>query len=458
MQNVWRFESTHKTNAELLPSTTVTLTVKKNETLGFRRMFNKSTGDSGVVLPKYHHSQFMKRCSWRQDRKLDLNTCVSYQINHVDLVNRCARNPDLEECNTNCFDSVADYELKNGSLSNFVAPIITKQGFSSNYPLTTMWPSLNRRGDWFEDEDYCSTVAGTVNRCFLGRFRYSLFQHNKTSEWDALTSSQACGMLRRFGISNLVFYGDSLIRHLAQAMVLLLKNNLTYSVHGHPECIENMGFSKSKCRLEQFEHSVCGNYPESSNSEGALRVHFRLHNPTKRLQLSAFDMNVTSKTGKTSKTLTIFGIGNHPPTGGKSGRARLGIFNLNAYKRLHFTQFTPEFWGRKNYLMWVPTHFKMNIGRADETNERAWSFLQESDKYFSSIGAFTLNTFHMTMEASRFICRSCGKDGITCDQYHRRDTCEQTNETWDGYHYSFTMNAWKAQLLLARFIRFVTTF
>jgi hypothetical protein len=58
---------------------------------------------------------------------------------------------------------------------------------------------------------------------------------------------------------------------------------------------------------------------------------------------------------------------------------------------MHFDR--TKFWGKEDYLIWIPPHYKLRIGRNDEFNDRALRFLKESHEFFEQWGAATLNTY-----------------------------------------------------------------
>jgi hypothetical protein len=155
-------------------------------------------------------------------------------------------------------------------------------------------------------------------------------------------------------------------------------------------------------------------------------------------------------TNRPGKTLHFYGIGNHPASGKHSPVERLGILNATQYQNLKWYGFdNPNFWGKDGYFVWMPPHYKLQIGRHDETNQRAHQFGIESHEFFSRNGAVTFNTFDMTRELAHFFSRSRRGSKV---QYYARETCKPVFDTWDGYHYSRTINVWKAHLALHRFM------
>ena len=108
-------------------------------------------------------------------------------------------------------------------------------------------------------------------------------------------------------------------------------------------------------------------------------------------------------------------------------------------------------------MLWVPPHFKVSIGRYDESNERGHNFSQATARFFQEEcgGIPTLDFEEPTRAAARLLCRPvCGtmKDYIAQKKCKLmlRDTCEDaTLITHDGFHWGQAVNVLKAQLLLA---------
>jgi hypothetical protein len=162
------------------------------------------------------------------------------------------------------------------------------------------------------------------------------------------------------------------------------------------------------------------------------------------------------------KTLFVYGVGNHPTRA--PARDRYGILNASAYREERWDDHygTPSFWGSPHHFVWVPPHYKMSVGRADETNGRILQFLVDSARFFAEQGAHTLNTYSLTEASSQHLCRSCDPpdafvDALrSCRYFATTSTrtaaaCEPTVETWDGFHYGRDINIMKANLLLDLF-------
>jgi hypothetical protein len=145
------------------------------------------------------------------------------------------------------------------------------------------------------------------------------------------------------------------------------------------DCSGDDAFQGKSCRMDKLDMQVCHD-PETGRT-----IHFKFqgHNPRAEKHTPPI-----LRGGGKGKTLHLYGVGNHPATGRHSNVERLGILNMEAYKSTKWKTFQEkEFWGQGDYLLWLPPHFKMNIGRADENNQRALQFMKESHGFFFKNGS-----------------------------------------------------------------------
>lgn len=306
---------------------------------------------------------------------------------------------------------------------------------------TTQQPLLYTfQGDWIQDTEYCNTHVNTTRSCLLDRYRYSGISRTYSNE-------TACQLLQSQQITAIKMIGDSLVRNMFQGMAMLLTGNYDTlhfgptSSSSNPRCSGIMAFDPH-CRTIPPPKWVCS---------GSIQLVMTHSNPRKKEADQAI-----SGVADDSKTLILYGVGNHPVYPQKYGTLRHTILNADKYIRGRwesvYNNKTRQFWGANNTLIWVPPHYKISIGALDETNVRAAQFLQESAAFFQRFGVPTLSTFRMTEDATRFLCRKCNYDNFTnakvsCD-YGCRETCQPSLETWDGYHYGRDINIWKSHMVL----------
>ena len=349
----------------------------------------------------------------------------------------------LLRCGTRCLSVHNASRITGGVLQDLTAVANLSDPFSS------LWPPIDQ-GVWIEDHEYCLTHANTTMNCFLDKYRFHLQEGQGRHNFQTRSSQQACDLLHKHNISDISLIGDSLIRHLAMGLILVLEDDWNRNFDpGRTDCSGDRAFQEKSCRMSIFDMQVC----HDPDTKKAIHFKFQGHNPRKEIHTPP----ILPGGGK-GKTLHVYGVGNHPATGGHSNAKRLGILNVEAYNSTKWKAFQEnEFWGKGDYLLWLPPHFKMSIGRADENNQRALQFMKESHGFFSKMGAATLNTYSMTKAATRFLYRaSLSPPNATQDNKHgyfSRETCEPISDTWDGYHYTRTINVWKAHLVLDRFAR-----
>lgn len=293
------------------------------------------------------------------------------------------------------------------------------------------------QGDWIQDLEYCHAHRNTTQSCLLDRYRYSGIP-------TTYSNATACQLLESQNITRIKMIGDSLIRNMFQGMAMLLTGNYDSLGFGatssldNPRCSGIMAFDPN-CKTIPPPKWVCS---------GSIQLIMTHTNPRQ----TEADQAIAGVGG--SKTLILYGVGNHPVYPQPYGTLRHTILNADEYiqGRWESVYKTPRFWGTNNILMWVPPHYKLSIGALDETNVRAVQFLQGSARFFQGLGVPTLSTFRMTEDASRFLCRKCNYDNFTnakvsCD-YGCRETCQASLETWDGYHYGRDINIWKSHMAL----------
>jgi hypothetical protein len=361
----------------------------------------------------------------------DNQTCASLFEKHPNLIVDCVKNPTLSQCQMVCADYPEPANKK-----------ATQEKEDSCKGHSKLWPALDE-GQWIEDTEYCTPFQGTPRECLLGKYRWKL---SGCSQFETFDREQACSLLWEHNISDIAVVGDSLMRHIWQGLVLVLSGDFDYNIHGDTQgCRGESAFSEKKCRA-----SVGAMVPLCFQNSTNMFVHVHLTNTLRPFP-------------NRGKTLQLYGIGNHRPYPSDGQHddliARLGILNSSAFKAYRWNGFVKPYSGGEDgrHLIWIPPHYKLSIGRFDESNQRALEFLQESHDFFTQGNhTGTLNTYSLTKGAVPFFCRSCKAWDSTGSlyppcEYFVRDTCERTLETWDGFHFGRGLNTWKAHLALSHF-------
>jgi hypothetical protein len=378
---------------------------------------------------------------------VDNMTCASHYEKYPDWMNQCNQNPNLGQCQFDCWDGEAPDAYQNTTLreSQVDAARFNYSSLVSD-PLSSLWPPIDK-GEWIEDHEYCLAHANTTSNCLMDKYRFHL-QDQGRNTFETRSGQQACDLLHKHNISDISLIGDSLIRHLAMGLIMVLEDNWDRVFHRRKKaCKGDVAFTEKGCRMTAFNMQVC----RDQKSGRSIHFKFQQHNPREEVHTPPI-----LREGGDGKTLHVYGVGNHPATGQQSNTERLGILNVEAYKSTKWITFQEkEFWGKGDYLLWVPPHFKMKIRRADSSNQRALQFMKESHDFFSKLGASTLNTYSMTKAATRFLYRGSLPPNATLDmqRYFSRETCQPITDTWDGFHYARTINLMKAHLVLERVAR-----
>lgn len=251
--------------------------------------------------------------------------------------------------------------------------------------------------------------------------------------WD---SAKACDLLRQRNITTIRVHGDSLLRHVWQGVILLTTGQPHFSFNGRPACRGPMGFSERSCRANAGAIiDVCDNIQVS---------YHRDYKPPN-------NDNINNKNGR---TLNLYGEGNHAPDRAQSPVGRKGILNATAYAQRTWKAMdgNPNFWGTNDYFLHLAPHYKIRIGRWDESNPRAKVFGEESAQFFAKLNAWTLPTYELTRTAVPFLSfvsddGDCRAATNRTQGYYDQQTCEPTLETWDGYHFGQGINLMKANLV-----------
>ena len=370
-------------------------------------------------------------------------TCAWKLAKNEGILSQCKQDPFLPQCDLNCIDG-ATQEFPGASFDVLIHEDEKSRAMKLEERLLgddklqgrdRMWPPLGSNGQWIDDPRYCDTVKNTTGACLFGKYRYVWDEKwNRPTIW---TKEDACQLLKSRNVTRIRVVGDSLLRHLSQGLVIVLKGDYDYQF-GHKGCVGDRAFSEKGCRGFGVT-SVC--YNDESKKSGGISIAYLEREPATWKLGSASRFRSSH-----ARTLFFYGAGNHPATAQHGLNERYGILNATEYLDGRWSVLQSQFWGPFNYFVWVPPHYKLRIGRSDETNQRVYQFLVDSHNFFQFLGARTLNAFDMTRAMASFFSFD-----DSAKKFYFRETCQETLETWDGFHYNRTVNLWKAHLALHQF-------
>ena len=406
------------------------------------------------------------------------------------LTQDCETDPFLERCNSWCYDHVSWSSATNASIAHRIGtnasvhrPAVHRRcGLTGSHLLDALAaPSSS----FVEDEEYCRSGTLSSTMC-IGSRRWRPAQHRGHCALQPRGKAAACTVLARKNITEVTMIGDSLLRHVFLAMNLVMKEQLGYDVK--PGCKASDAFIDGDCSNGVVRHVV--QYPVTWCNGTVVgrfvdRRKYGEPTPGRRAYgpdgtaIAARDLPFASVR---PNELVLHTVGVHPLLRNESTD-----FNNATMKKIY--KFTYSYWAwrakldfpaQRHYwwtrpckqrqrvlakhnlsgrVIWIPPHFKVAVGRYDESNERSHNFSQESAHFFQNEcgGIPTLDFEEPTRAAARLVCRPSRCDGPIGDYTAQkkcklvvRDTCEDaTHITHDGFHWGQAVNVLKAQLLLA---------
>ena len=323
---------------------------------------------------------------------------------------------------------------------------------------------------WVEDTEYCGSSPIARSVCIGGR-RWRPGRHYGHCELPLRGKREACAVLAKKNITEILVVGDSFARHLHISLNLLLSEQLNLTAK--EGCRPSDGFVDGPCALPPMAFTWC---------EGAVqgRFHDRRRYCRDCGKKNAANGDVPIADVPRNR-LVLHGVGVHPVTRNFS----LDINNATMKKlsggvthslwafrsKLNFPVQRDYWWKRPcerqqspraraslGRAIWLPPHFRVAIGRYDDSNTRARNFSASTARYFMEEcgGIPTLSIDEPTRAAARLLCRAgCEQDVSNyVSQKHCklvfRDTCADASwVTHDGYHWNSAVNLLKVQLLLA---------
>jgi hypothetical protein len=264
------------------------------------------------------------------------------------------------------------------------------------------------------NESICNRYMCTPsNLTFLPNYANTLFDMNS-----------GCQALLDKNISTILFYGDSFMRQIYTGLLITLNGdykggslaNLTLS----PQCANEHQFNEKSCGTRLMNHNgrVCGG-----------KIHL---DPL---------LTGLSSISESPGTVILWSFGNYKT--GKSGR--YGVNNATAYQEMFEGDICQKIKARNSTrnsptirhnseIYWVSTHFRVRGIFGDETPEIIKEYNSGMRNYFD--------------EGMR-----CG-DVNYIDVYNMtarlglNHTDDAVKMTYDGVHWGYQLNLWKAQIIL----------
>ncbi|KAL1508386.1 hypothetical protein AB1Y20_004496 [Prymnesium parvum] len=386
------------------------------------------------------------------------------------LFRECEEDPYRKQCRVSCYDSRS-------------MPSRSRSQHPPRCQLTShsLVSALSAPSSvWVEDADFCNESLDSSSTC-LGNRRWMPGQHISTGRQNSArrehcmpryrTRKEACSVLAKSNITEVVLIGDSLLRHLYLALNLVFSGLTSYANGVRRGCRASDAFVDGPCGHATSNATWCGGVVKADFTDrrwyGGKMGHLPL---------------IEVPQGR----LILHGIGSHPVIRNASidlnnstvkKQSGLGTYSLWAYQSKQNFPAQRDFWwnstcskrqkvigqaqGRSmGQVIWIPPHFKAAIGRYDDSNDRGIRFAEETANYFEHDcgGIPTLDFTEPTRAAAALLCRpkSCENNGEMTYQRQKdckfvvRDTCEDASWiTFDGYHWGAQINLLKAQLVLA---------
>ncbi|CAJ1949223.1 unnamed protein product [Cylindrotheca closterium] len=258
------------------------------------------------------------------------NTCAWTFAKNTSILFDCKQNPFLPKCELNCFDAptqehpaasfaaLANEEKHNNQFSNAeeVFEIFSAAG-DKLQGSDKLWPPLGWGGNWVEDKNYCEAANNTAGACLFGKHRYVLnADGDMATIW---TKDEACQLLKSRNITKIQLIGDSLIRHLSQSLVIILKGDYDFQF-GRKDCFGDRAFSEKGCRGFGVT-SAC--YDDEVKKSGGILIKYEITEPV-NWRIPALETAHHFRSNRGS-TLFFYGIGNHPATAQHGLKERSGV-------------------------------------------------------------------------------------------------------------------------------------
>lgn len=237
------------------------------------------------------------------------------------------------------------------------------------------------------------------------------------------STKDGCGALHRHNIRTIVFVGDSYVRHAYEGTALLLSGDFERGALGKTvstQCNGDAQFEEKNCRLFISQSiQVCSSKVTLSYSASSNRPYV-----------------------SDSTDIVVWGLGNHPINGDYVKRH--GVYDADVVaaevfapmcdgpKHQHNLTFTAHISNNAHpRLLWLLPHSRLSDLPGDQSREAIQSFDEHSCMYVRDMcGVSSIDVYSPTNALVK---------------YH---SDEARKMTWDGVHWSRTVNILKAQIIL----------
>ena len=238
------------------------------------------------------------------------------------------------------------------------------------------------------------------------------------------TSDTACDVLKKLGVQQMLFYGDSYMRHIFAAMTASFSGDETlYVKYMHKKWFEDA----YKC---SFCSGVVGSLHNTPSADKSSRI-FR--------KPSLF----TSGGIKTGSAVVFLSYGNHglgkdeiykpPRTCRNPSVCRYGVNNASVYME-YIRPICKVLTKRKVRVYWVSTHYRLKYYYLDEVPEQVEQFNIDMRRYIES-GKCTPTTGYIDVyNMTKSLALSYPGDALQL--------------TPDKVHWGYKVNLIKLQILL----------
>jgi hypothetical protein len=299
-----------------------------------------------------------------------------------------------------------------------------------------IWVLLGEKGFFFKLENEMGHVTKPTSdeQCHFSNtnanWEFSIQCHNKTdsasmsctpaghkySYTNYFSQINACNNIKKRGVKKIIFVGDSFVRHAYEAFLNILTGDFLTGAYDSkdqvpPVCIGDGQFEESICRHHVTGGKiVCGDVVVSLYYGGWPRI-----------------TDVLPQ----SPNVIIWGVGNHPIDGNYS--TRHGVYNASivASEVLLPMCHNEIVQGmlRKTKVLWLLQHFRLVDFHEDESVEKVRTYNFQTCKVMNDVcGIKSIDTWTPTFLLSHMN--------------------EAKNLTWDGVHWSRTVNILKAHMIL----------
>lgn len=249
--------------------------------------------------------------------------------------------------------------------------------------------------------------------------------------YDGIT---ACKLFADRGITEVYTYGDSFIRHIYAAMLLLLTDNYETGCLSKPEvkCLGKQQFNEKRCNTEllKINASLCNGHLDWPRDA-------KLPN-----RLSSIDPPIgtfKNNNGAKGKVL-LWSQGNHPLHVGREKNIRIGV--NNASEQIEYMQkyvCPVKKWGYEK-VFWLSTHARILYHHDDERPEVIRKYNEDMRTFFESDGCGEVSYIDVYNMTASLVMKQGSMVMYNALRY--------AGMSFDGTHWGREVNVLKAQIII----------